>query len=148
MVRFIQKAIVAMALALTPAMPSFAQNVEAEAPAALRGQGQAIIDGQFKAFRSRDHQQAFGYAAPTLQQVFGSTDRFIGMVKNGYGAIYDAKQWKFGRSRMKDGDLYQEVFVSGPNGKEWKALYTLRKQADGSWKIGGVRLIPAGTLGT
>lgn len=146
--RFFMQLVLGAMFALITTTYGQAQLSEAEAPAAMRGQAQSIIDGQFQAFRSRNHEKAFGYAAPTLQKMFGNTDRFIGMVKNGYGAIYDARRWSFGRSRMKDGDIYQEVLVSGPNGKDWMALYTVRKQKDGSWKIGGVRLVPAGTLGT
>lgn len=135
-------------LIATSVVSANGQSPDVEAPTQLRSAGQTTINGQFNAFRAREHEQAFSFAAPQLQKIFGDTNRFIGMVKQGYSAIYDARQWSFGRSRMKDGALYQEVLLEGPQGKNWKALYTLRKQEDGTWKIGGVRLVPAGTLGT
>ena len=120
---------------------AYAQSGDAAAPEAMSSGAQTTIDSQLKAFGARDHAGAFSHAAPSLQKIFGSTERFIGMVKNGYGAIYDAKGWSFGRNRMKDGILYQEVLITGPDGREWAAMYTMKQQADGSWKIGGVQLV-------
>lgn len=101
---------------------------------------QQVIDNQFNAFRARQHEEAFSYAAPALKKLFGTTDRFIGMVKSGYGAIYAARNWSFGRSRMDSGTLYQEVLLTGPKGGNWVALYALRQQEDGSWKITSVQI--------
>ena len=135
-------------LVATALSPASAQYSEAEAPAGLRSGAQDTIDQQFSAFRAREHEKAFSHAAPRLQKLFGSTERFIGMVKGGYGAIYNARTWQFGRSRMKDGVLFQEVIVNGPKGKDWMALYELKQEENGSWKIQGVRLVPASTRST
>ena len=123
--------------------PVFAQTAS-EAKVAV----QSVIDNQINAFRARDHQQAFSYAAPHLQKMFGSTERFIGMVKSGYGAIYGAQQWSFGRSQTVGKEIMQEVLLTGPNGLEWVALYTLRQQEDGSWRIAGVQMKKANALST
>ena len=145
----IKKGILAAGLLIALGVaPALAQYSDKEAPVELRSGAQNTIDQQFMAFRAREHEKAYSHAAPHLKQMFGSTERFIGMVKGGYGAIYDARNWQFGRSRMKDGVLYQEVIVSGPQGKDWMALYELKQQADGAWKIQGVRLIPASTRST
>ncbi|NKB52450.1 MAG: DUF4864 domain-containing protein [Rhizobiaceae bacterium] len=112
-------------------------------PSELQTVVQSIIGGQINAFKTRDHEAAFGYAAPSIQQMFGSTDQFIGMVKNGYGAIYGARNWSFGRGEAKGDALIQEVMIIGPQGLDWVALYTLRKQADGTWRIAGVQMKPA-----
>jgi len=117
---------------------AFAQHIEA--PLELRSGAQAVIDSQITAFRTQDHVKAFSHAAPGLQKNFGSSDRFIGMVKQGYGAIYGARNWTFGRSGMQSETLYQEVNILGPNGKNWSALYTMRKGADGTWHIHGVQM--------
>ena len=101
---------------------------------------ETIVGGQISAFKARDHEKAFSYAAPSIQQIFGSTDRFIRMVKNGYGAIYGAQQWSFGRGEAQGDKLIQEVLITGPAGKNWVALYTLKQQSDGSWRISGVTM--------
>lgn len=106
----------------------------------LQIEAQTIIGGQITAFRTRDHDKAFGYAAPTIKKMFANTDRFIGMVKNGYGAIYGARNWNFGRGKSFGDTMVQEVLLVGPQGRNWIALYTLNKQSDGSWKIAGVQM--------
>lgn len=135
--------IIASTLIMLAFLSSFALAFdEAEAPANLREPAQGTISSQMNAFQSQEHERAFGYASPDLQKLFGSTDRFIGMVKNGYGAIYGARGFSFGRSRLKDGLLYQELLVTGPDGREWLALYTMTQLADGTWRIAGVQLVP------
>ncbi len=101
---------------------------------------QAVIDGQIKAFRAGENVEAFSYAAPNLQVMFRNHQNFIAMVKRGYGAIYEAQSWTFGRNRMEDGTLYQEMLITGPKGRGWGALYSLRQEADGTWRIHGVQL--------
>ena len=115
-------------------------QTEPALPAELQNEAQMIIGSQIEAFRSRDHEKAFSFAAPSIQQIFGSTDRFIKMVKNGYGAIYGARNWSFGRGEVRGDALVQEVLIIGPQGRDWVALYTLRKQPDGSWRIAGVQM--------
>lgn len=123
-------------------MDAWAQSGQKLSPA-LQMTAESVIGGQISAFRAGDHEEAYSYAAPSIRQIFGSTDRFIGMVKKGYGAIYGARNWSFGRGEARGDALVQEVLLVGPQGKDWVALYTLRKQADGSWRIAGVQMKPA-----
>ncbi len=37
--------------------------------------------------------------------------------------------------------VVQEVLISGPDGKDWTALYQVVKQPDGSYKINGVHIV-------
>ncbi len=101
---------------------------------------QSVIDNQIESFRTGNHQQAFNHASPNLKKLFKSTDNFIRMVKSGYGAIYGAQSWSFGRSKTVSGTYYQEVQLVGPKGNNWVALYSMQKQADGSWKITAVQI--------
>ncbi|MEL7273844.1 MAG: DUF4864 domain-containing protein [Pseudomonadota bacterium] len=141
---FTAAAMLAAALTLTPATVS-AQDV----PSAKLQQLQMVIDNQITAFRTQKHEQAFSYAAPRLQTIFGSTERFIGMVKSGYGAIYGARNWQFGRSRQNGtSEVWQEVRLTGPQGRDWVALYTMRQMKDGTWRIAGVQIKKAEELST
>ena len=67
-----------------------------------------IISEQIAAFNADDGAKAWSYAAPSIQQIFPTSDIFMSMV-----TIMDA------------------------NGKLWDALYTMQKQPDGTWKISG-----------
>ena len=111
--------------------------------APLAPEAQKVIAGQIQAFRAQQHEEAFSYATDNLQRMFGSTERFIGMVRQGYMPIYGAKSWAFERSRMQGDMLLQEVRLVGPKGREWMALYTMERLADGSWRIAAVRMVPA-----
>ena len=117
-------------------------------PETLKTVTQDIIGGQINAFKAKDHDRAFGYAAPGIRQMFGTTDQFIKMVRSGYSAIYGAQNWSFGRGEIKDDIVVQEVLLTGPAGRDWVALYTLRKQDDGSWRIAGVQILPGAAQNT
>lgn len=102
----------------------------------------SVISGQISAFRSGDHEQAYSYAAPSIRTMSGSVDRFIGMVKKGYLPVYAPRNYTFGEIRYTDNEVVQQVYVTGPRGKSWIALYTLQLQAGGEWKISGCYLQP------
>ncbi len=126
--------------AFVSASLAFAPLATAQTPE-QSAKAQAVIDSQISAFKARNHDKAFSHAAPNLQQVFGSSERFITMVKRGYGALYGATNWSFGRSKVEAGLLYQEVLFTGPLGKEWVALYALKQASDKSWRIHGVQML-------
>jgi uncharacterized protein DUF4864 len=44
--------------------------------------------------------------------------------------------------------IAQQVFLVGPDGKDYEALYTLELQPDGVWRVTGVSLRAAKTLST
>ena len=111
----------------------------AQTPAEVEVRG--VIAGQIDAFRTGAHEKAFSYAAPSIRSMFGSIDRFIAMVRGGYGAIYGAKRYDFGRSQVTRDTILQEVLITGPMDGQWAAIYTLRRQPGGEWKIAGVRML-------
>lgn len=103
---------------------------------------QSVIEDQISAFKSKDYDRAFSHAAPTIKQIFKTSDRFVGMVKNGYQALYNPDSYAFSRSIEQGGSVYQEVIVTDQTGRQWQAVYTLKKQDDGTWKITGVKMDP------
>ncbi|MFK7901840.1 MAG: DUF4864 domain-containing protein [Nitratireductor sp.] len=102
---------------------------------------QTVITDQLDAFKRQDNLRAFSHAAPNIKQLFVNADNFILMVKRGYPALYASKLVEYGRTKQVDADFYQEVIVIDPKGNQWKAVYVLSKQDDGSWKIKGVQII-------
>lgn len=102
----------------------------------------AVISDQLIAFQSKDHSRAYSHAAPNIKGFFTTVDQFIGMVKGGYGAIYNSDSFAYGRNRAFNGEVYQEVLITDQMGKQWQAVYSLKQQADGSWKITGVKINP------
>ncbi|MEM7290604.1 MAG: DUF4864 domain-containing protein [Pseudomonadota bacterium] len=115
-----------------------AQVVDAE----IETTTQSVIADQLDAFQTRDYDRAFSHAAPTIRQIFKNTNNFIQMVKNGYSVLYNPDAYVFGRNFNMDGTIHQEVIATDVKGRQWQAVYTLRQQPDGSWKITGVKMNP------
>lgn len=101
-----------------------------------------VIADQIDAFKTKDYDRAFSHAAPTIKQIFKTSDRFANMVKGGYEPLYDPEAYAFSRSIEQGGSVYQEVLVTDKTGKQWQAVYTLKQQEDGTWKITGVKMEP------
>ncbi|QND51437.1 DUF4864 domain-containing protein [Phyllobacterium sp. 628] len=105
--------------------------------------GQSIIKKQITAFLSDDAAMAFSFASPAIQGKFVNQDIFFEMVKRAYQPVYRPGNFAFGRNKVSDSEIVQEVVIAGPDGKDWTALYQLTKQPDGSWKINAVRMMQA-----
>lgn len=133
-------------LALTLPLVVVAQVSLAETALAQTGPDKAtirsVISGQIAAFLSGDNEQAYSFAAPAIKGTFRSVDQFVGMVKRQYLPVYAPRNYAFGEIRALQSDVVQQVFVTGPKGKNWIALYTLQQQPDGAWKISGCYIRP------
>lgn len=129
-------------LIATALLSFFLLFAQAQAQTTDENAVQSVIEDQINAFQAKDYDRAFSHAAPTIKQIFKTTDRFVGMVKNGYQPLYNPDSYAFSRSIEQGGSVYQEVIVTDKNGKQWQAVYTLKQQEDGSWKITGVKMEP------
>jgi hypothetical protein len=121
------------------------------APAALRAQEasdadrvavQQTIGDQIAAFRAGDHDRAYSFAAASIKDTFRTVDAFIAMVRSGYMPLYAPQSYSFGRSAAIGEAIHQEVFATDSGGRQWQAVYTLRRDENGAFKIIGVKLNP------
>ncbi len=103
-----------------------------------------VIEEQLGAFQRDDAQAAFAQASPNIQAMFQTPDRFMSMVRGGYQPVYRPRQVEFRDIIDIDGTPTQKVFIIGPDGAPVMALYPMEQQADGTWKISGCYLVPAG----
>ncbi len=104
----------------------------------------SMIEAQIKAFLQDDPETAYSYAAPGIKAVYPDKNVFFAMVKKSYEPVYHPGNYAFGRSRSIDNGamIYHEVLISGRDGKDWTAIYQVIRQPDGSYKIGGVQILP------
>jgi hypothetical protein len=109
-----------------------------------RSQSRAIIERQIDAFRKDDGATAFSFASPALQEIFRDPEHFMAMVRNGYQPVYRPRNYAFGSITETDLGLTATLSIEDAEGGAWTAIYTLEKQADGSWRITGCRLERAG----
>jgi hypothetical protein len=104
---------------------------------------QEVISDQIRAFNADDGVRAYSHAAPIIKQLFPSPDTFMAMVKQGYQPVYRQKSFNFGDVTNDTGRPEQEVTIVDLNGQVWTAIYSFERQANGSWKISGCRLVRA-----
>jgi hypothetical protein len=116
---------------------AFAAEISSGDQAAIR----SIIAGQLDAFQRDDGGAAYGYASPGIRAVFPTVDGFMAMVKKGFQPLYRPQSSTFGPIVDSDKGPLQRLFVTGPDGKNWIAEYTLQRQPDGTWKIKGCKLL-------
>jgi len=114
----------------------YAQTVEPLRPddrAAVR----LVIEGQLAAFAADDAEQAFSYASETIQATFMTARNFMDMVRIAYPVVYRPASLSFQVPVMKNAEVWQAVQMRDAMGVDWMALYTLKRQGDGVWKING-----------
>src|SRR5919108_3724955 len=133
-----------LALALIPTLLGAALADDASVAAA-----QSTIEAQLKAFLADDNATAYSYAAPNVKSIFPTLETFMGMVTGGYKPVQKPQSYSFGKSEwMGTTTIAQQVFLVGPDGKDYEALYTLELQPDGVWRVTGVSLRAVKTLST
>ena len=120
---------------LSLALPAAAQ-VSPSDQTAIRD----VIEGQLEAFRRDDGDAAFGYAAPSIRNMFGSSETFMDMVRQGYRPVYRPRVFEFREIVILHGMVTQKVHVIGPDGRPVTAFYPMTQQPDGSWRIEGCYL--------
>jgi Domain of unknown function (DUF4864) len=103
----------------------------------------AVIQRQLEAFHEEDAAAAFALASPEIQAKYGSPEIFMIAVKTFYEPVYRPRRMGgFTNPHVIDGQLTQPVLLVGPDGDFAVALYAMKKQAHGDWKILGCSLIP------
>ncbi|MFW1676474.1 DUF4864 domain-containing protein [Pontibacter sp. JAM-7] len=103
-----------------------------------------VIVDQITAFLHDDNARAYSHAAPIIRQQFPTVEAFMQMVTHAFKPVWKPRQYAFGMSaKLNNQQLMQQLFVIGPDGKSYEALYTLMLQGSGDYKILAVRVIEA-----
>lgn len=97
----------------------------------------AVIEAQLAAFATDDAAQAFSFASPNIQRMFGTPEKFLMMVRTGYPVVYRPSLVLFRPLEAVDGEPFQLVQMSDAAGQVWLAIYKMQRQPDGSWRIDG-----------
>lgn len=137
-----RKILAVLGLMLAFCWPAIAGEAEIKAV-------QQVIDSQLRAFQADDDAAAYSYAAPNITTMFPTVETFMGMVKKGYPQVDNPQSYSFGKAvERRPGSIAQQVMITGPDGKEYEAIYTLQQQPDGTFKITGVSLRASKSLST
>ena len=125
-----------LALLLGLAVPALAQDLSPADRTAIRD----IIQSQVEAFRRDDGDAAFGYASPSIRNMFGTSEIFMDMVRQGYQPVYRPRVFDFREIVTLHGQVTQKVHVVGPDGRPVTAFYPMVQLPDGTWRINGCYL--------
>ena len=103
---------------------------------------QRIINLQLRAFERNDEAIAFSYATADTRKYFGSPRQFMEMVRSGYGPLLKHSSREFLEAANVGGLIIQPVKFLTTDGDIVVARYTMERQADNEWRIGGCELVP------
>lgn len=117
------------------AHPALAEDPVADA--------QTVISRQITALMAGNAREAYSFASPGIRSQFPSEGRFLDMVRRSYTPLSEPGHYAFGRSKTVGGGelVLQEVIVTGRDARDWSAIYEMRLQDDGSYKVNGVRVL-------
>jgi hypothetical protein len=104
---------------------------------------QLVIGDQLKALKAGDGTKAMNYSVPGIRQQFRTPERFLRMVREGYGALLDARYSTFLKGAVVDGITIQPLQLVLPDNSVVVALYRMEKQKDGVWQIAGCVIAPS-----
>lgn len=103
----------------------------------------AVIQAQLDAFASDDAKRAFSYAAPGIREMFGTPERFLAMVREGYPVVYRPASVGFLKPEANGRSVIQAVEMADGEGALWVAVYHLERQRGGAWRITACELVPS-----
>jgi hypothetical protein len=115
---------------------------DVDLPRSDRAAIRRVITEQMAAFQRHDAKAAFQRAAPAIQDMFGTPENFMMMVRREYPPIYEPRSFLFGDLDVVAGELTQSVTVVDHDGNPFAAFYLMAHQGDGSWRIQGCILVP------
>jgi hypothetical protein len=117
-------------------------------PASLRADdriGQVIRD-QIAAFQVDDFATAFTYASPMIRQMFGTSERFGQMVRQGYPMVHRPADVTMLDQRGMGESVIQRVRIRDGQGRVHVLDYQMIP-AEGGWQINGVQLVRQAEVG-
>ncbi|MEL6953477.1 MAG: DUF4864 domain-containing protein [Pseudomonadota bacterium] len=104
------------------------------------------IRGQMDAFLERDVAQAFTFASPNIQGMFGSAENFGRMVENGYPMVWTPRDVNFIDLQTLGGLIVQRVeVVDGAGQVHWLGYAMI--ETENGWRINGVQILQVPGVG-
>lgn len=105
-----------------------------------------VIGSQLQAFNDRDVENAFQYAAPNIQGMFGNPQNFGTMVQRGYPMVWSNRDVRFLELQDRGMVQVQRLMLRDMTGGIHVLEYQMIQTADG-WRIAGVQIVPSPDVG-
>lgn len=107
---------------------------------------EGVIGSQLEAFNDRDVADAWQYAAPNIQGMFGTAENFGMMVERGYPMVWTNRDVQFLDQQESGAVTRQVVRLTDTNGGFHFLEYQM-VPTDTGWRIAGVQIIPQPDVG-
>ena len=101
---------------------------------------EATINRQIEAFQVDDFATAFTFASPSIQGMFGTSERFGAMVRQGYPMVWRPSDVQYLSLENRGGLLFQKVLVRDAAGASHLLEYQMIRVEE-AWRINGVVLL-------
>lgn len=102
-----------------------------------------VIDAQRHAFLAGDAARAFSFAAPGIQERFADAPTFLAMVRESYAPLLSARYAEFLEGGVVEGVTLQPLRLVMPDETVLVAIYEMRKDETGRWRIAGCVIAPS-----
>ena len=102
-----------------------------------------VIDAQRHAFLAGDAARAFSFAAPGIQERFGDAATFLAMVRGSYAPLLTARYVEFLEGGVVEGVTLQPLRLVMPDETVLVAIYEMRRDDAGRWRIAGCVIAPS-----
>ncbi|MEO9683274.1 MAG: DUF4864 domain-containing protein [Tateyamaria sp.] len=130
-----RKWIFGLVLATAMTSAAWAQSTEVE----------STINSQIEAFQADNFTQAFEFASPAIQGIFGTPQNFGRMVTQGFPMVWRPADVTYLDLREINGTLHQKVQITDADGRVHLLDYRMI-ETDTGWKINGVQLLESADL--
>ena len=100
-----------------------------------------VVQSQFDAFEEDDALTAFALTTQASRSRLGSPDDFMRLVKEQYGPIYRHRAASFSGPEVIGADTLLIVRLTGTDSHVWIAIYRMKREPDGKWRIDGCHLL-------
>lgn len=117
------------------------RSLAADVTKAQAAKARAVVQAQLDAFAADDARRAFLLASPNARKQLGSPDNFITLVRKSYAVVYRPASVAFLKPQLIDGLLVLGVQMTDAQGAAWLATYSLERQPNGLFLIGGCELV-------
>lgn len=104
------------------------------------------IQSQIDAFLADDFETAFTFASPNIKRIFGDSERFGTMVRQGYPMVWRPAEVRYLELDSMGPYLLQKVLITDAQGVPHLLEYQMIQTSDG-WQINGVRILEAPEVG-
>ena len=106
----------------------------------------STIQSQIDAFLADDFDRAFTFASPNIKRMFGSSERFGAMVRQGYPMVWRPGDVRYLELEQMGSVRLQRVLITDAQGVPHLLEYQMIETSDG-WQINGVRILEVPQVG-